>query len=103
MNLRSEGDEAASKLVKEITTTTPTRARRVLTKWRKKEPIQTQLSEDEALSMIINADLTKNQYQIIRMMAEKMDISYTIAMKEYGKLSVLRVRMVFLFPEIRAK
>ncbi|KAG8239879.1 hypothetical protein J437_LFUL018647 [Ladona fulva] len=63
MSLR---DEAASNLVKEITATTPTRARRVFSKWRKTEHVQSQMSGEEAVSLIISSELTKSQYKILR-------------------------------------
>ncbi|KAG8237482.1 hypothetical protein J437_LFUL017548 [Ladona fulva] len=66
MKLRDEGDEATSKLLKEVTTWTPTRARRVLSRWRKTDHIQSQLSGEEALSLIISSELTKRQYKILR-------------------------------------
>ena len=66
MRLRDEGDEATSKLLKAIATTTPTRARRVLSKWRKTENVQTQLSGEEAVSLIISSEFTKRQYKILR-------------------------------------
>ncbi|KAG8222739.1 hypothetical protein J437_LFUL008137 [Ladona fulva] len=65
MNSRDEGNEAASKLLEEVTTRRPARAKRVHSKWRKTDHIQSQLSGEEALSLIISSELTKRQYKIL--------------------------------------
>ncbi|XP_046384825.1 uncharacterized protein LOC124155152 [Ischnura elegans] len=66
MELRATGDNAAAKIVKEVTTTTPTRGKRMLSKWRAKDVPRRQLSEEEAVSLIVTAQLTKSQYLFIR-------------------------------------
>ncbi|KAG8231959.1 hypothetical protein J437_LFUL008879 [Ladona fulva] len=76
MNLGNEGDEAATKLMKEITTTTTTRAKR-----------------EKALSLIINSELIKFQYKIIRLTAEK------IGHKLYPSYEKIRKAKCAAYPE----
>lgn len=64
--LKEEGDSDAAQLITEVTTTTSTRAKRVLIKWRKREEIHSEMSPEEALSLIITTELTKNQYNALR-------------------------------------
>lgn len=65
MALRSSGQVHASRLLKEITTTTPTRARRYKEAFDKKEQI-VPLSGEEALSTMVEAQLTTHQYKVVR-------------------------------------
>jgi hypothetical protein len=71
MALRKEGDPAAAQLLKEATTTTPTRARRILQKWKTPEEEQSSMSPEDALSLLISLDLTKAQYEVLRQTALK--------------------------------
>ncbi|KAG8232795.1 hypothetical protein J437_LFUL007949 [Ladona fulva] len=66
LNLRVEGDTAAAQRITEVTTTTPTRARRVLSKWRKFLEAQAEMSPEDALSLMISTELTKSQYNALR-------------------------------------
>lgn len=76
MSLRADGKVQASKILKEITTTTPTRA----SKYRKsfKKNTIKQLSPEEALSVIIEAKLSKHSYNVIRRVAPERFPSYKI-------------------------
>ncbi|KAJ4437877.1 hypothetical protein ANN_13816, partial [Periplaneta americana] len=65
----SEGDEAAAKLLKEVTTTTPRRGKRIRDYWRKEKKESTRLTNEEALSLIIDSNLSSHQYKTIRKMA----------------------------------
>ncbi|KAG8232441.1 hypothetical protein J437_LFUL012365 [Ladona fulva] len=47
MKHRDIGDEDVAKLIKEVTTTTPTRAKRVLSKWRKWDKEQSEMSPED--------------------------------------------------------
>lgn len=71
MNLRARGDDNSAKLLKEITTTTPTRGKQIRESWLKKRKQATKLSEEEALSTIVSTNLSKHQYMSIRKMAIK--------------------------------
>lgn len=78
MSLRSSGQLEASKVIKDITQTTPTRAikyRNAYSRSREEEPI---LSGEEALAMIIDAKLSRDQYLIIRSKDPKKFPSYKI-------------------------
>ena len=65
MSYRSKGDESVAKIIKELRTT-PSRARRVLSKWRAKEVKQSQLTPEEAPSMIVSGNFMKHQYLLFR-------------------------------------
>lgn len=67
MSLRASGKTDTANLVKEVTSTTPKRATRykmAFNKWETSKRIE--LSPEEALSMFVEAELTKHQYNIIR-------------------------------------
>jgi hypothetical protein len=51
LSLREKGDIAAADLISEVTTTTPSRARRVLSKWRKRDNGQTDMPSEDAVSL----------------------------------------------------
>lgn len=70
MTLRSQGNDAAAKIITEMTTTTPTRGKRILLKWRKIPTTQNELTPEEALSPIVDYNLTKFKYKIIRKTAK---------------------------------
>lgn len=79
MSLRSAGQTDASKLIKEITSTSPKRATRYRTAFEESEVNKSsQLSPEEALSMFVDAKLTRNQYNIIRAKDKARFPSYKI-------------------------
>lgn len=75
MSLRASGNVEAAKLVKEITTSTPTRAAKYRKSFKQAKPKQ--LSAEEALSVLIEAKLTRHSYNIIRRVAPEKFPSYT--------------------------
>ncbi|CAH0563012.1 unnamed protein product [Brassicogethes aeneus] len=81
MKLRASGKVAASNVVKDLTKS-PTRAQkyRVAIKTSNKDE-SCQLSTLEALSMFVEAGLTRTQYEIIRSTNKKMFPCYTILQK----------------------
>jgi len=70
MALRSLGEEDAAKILNESTNTTPTRASKIRKCWGKKM-YTTRMDEDKALSLLVNAKLTKHQYRLIRLNAKE--------------------------------
>lgn len=66
--LKEEGQQSASKLLSEAVFTTPTRADKIRTSWLKSNQHQNVMpfSEDEAVSLIVEAKLSKHQYLLIR-------------------------------------
>jgi len=68
MRLRASGQVEASKLLKEITTSTPTRASRYR-KILKQSQAPKKLSGKDALAVIVDAKLSRYQYNIIRIRA----------------------------------
>lgn len=67
MSMRSMGQVEASKLVKEISFTTPKRAAKYRKAFEAHEKcVIRKLTGDEALSMIVEAKLTRHQYQTVR-------------------------------------
>jgi hypothetical protein len=77
MSLRASGKTDTANLVKEVTSTTPKRATRykkAFNRWEMSKRIE--LSPEEALSMFVEAELTKHQYNIIRKKDKKRFPSY---------------------------
>lgn len=70
MNLRKEGNVAASSLLVEATTSTPTRAKRILTKWKSPDQEQRPYSPEEALALIIKLNLSRDHYLTLRSSAK---------------------------------
>ena len=70
LSLREEGDIAATELISEVTTTTPSRARRVLSKWRKRDNPQREMTPEEAVYLIITNELTKSQHNALTRSAQ---------------------------------
>ena len=69
----------AAQLVAEITTTAPTRAMRVLSKWRKSEKVHTEMTVEEVLSLMIASELfflTKSENQSFRRRSLSHDEPY---------------------------
>uniref|UniRef100_A0A2S2QUF9 Uncharacterized protein n=1 Tax=Sipha flava TaxID=143950 RepID=A0A2S2QUF9_9HEMI len=79
MSLRASEQVEAAKLLKEITTSTPTRASRYR-KVYKKQSAQApkKLSAEDALAVIVDAKLSRYQYNIIRMSAPDKFSSYKV-------------------------
>ena len=71
ISLRKEGEVAAAEIVKEITTTTPTRGQKVLKKWREKSPDRSSMPAEEALGMIMFEGLSRATYRNLRNRALK--------------------------------
>lgn len=78
MSLRSSGNTDAAKLVKEITFSSPKRATRYRKAFKMSQSPIIQLSGESALSMIVDAKLTRHQYNIIRSKDKKRFPSYKI-------------------------
>lgn len=70
MKLRDEGDQAAAKLLTEATTTTPTRAKRIFQKWTTPDPGQRKYTPEEALALILELNLTREQYTRLKQSAD---------------------------------
>lgn len=77
MSLRVEGQVQASKVLKDITTSSPDRAKKYQNAYKTsiKPPIQI-LSGDDALAVLINAKLSREQYDVIRKSAPEKFPSY---------------------------
>lgn len=77
MSLRSSGQTEAAKLIKEVTETTPTRAK----KFRKAMNIYNKtklMSGEEALALYVEAKLTQHQYNLIRAQDKERFPSYKV-------------------------
>nr|CAI5842173.1 unnamed protein product [Callosobruchus analis] len=82
MSLRASGQVDASKLVKEITTSSPKRASRYQTAFKQSQSFQqNQLPPEEALSMFVDAQLTRHQYNVIRRKDKLRIPSYKLTQK----------------------
>lgn len=66
MKLRTEGYTAFAKLLMESTSTSPTKSKRILTKWKPPEKNSFPLSPEEALSLIISLNFSKHSYNVLR-------------------------------------
>lgn len=80
MNLRQVGQLEAAKLIKEVTQTSPTRALKYRRAFKAKQQHikEERISAEEALSMIMDAKLTRHQYNIVRSKAKKVFPNYKI-------------------------
>lgn len=76
MSLRAEGSVDAAAIVKEVKFSTPTRASKYRQAFKRREGESLYLSEDKALSVLIEAKLTRHQYNIIREADKKKFPSY---------------------------
>lgn len=65
MNFRAEGNNQAAKILKDITNT-PSKAHEYCNALKNQTTTYTKLSADEALSLLIEAKLSKSQYNLIR-------------------------------------
>ena len=72
MSLRGSGNPSAAKLLHEAVATTPTRASKISQAWSEKKggTAMWKYSEDEALCLLIDAQLSKRQYTTIRLQAK---------------------------------
>ncbi|KAL4152921.1 hypothetical protein QTP88_000754 [Uroleucon formosanum] len=77
MSLRASGQVEAAKLLKEITTSTPTRANKYRKVFKQSEAPK-KLSGEDALAVIVDAKLSRHQYNIIRMSALDKFPSYKV-------------------------
>jgi hypothetical protein len=64
-----------AKLLNESTNTTPTRVSKIRKYWenKNKKMSVTRMNENKALSLLVNAKLTKYQYQLIRLNVKEND------------------------------
>lgn len=71
--LTEKGQKSASALISEAVFTTPTRATKMRSAWLKTRQVKQVISfnEDDALSLIIEAKLSKHQYLLLRREAKK--------------------------------
>lgn len=72
VSLKEHGKEDEGKLLKEATTTTPTRAHKIRNAYKKSVTLKEikPYSVDEALALVIDTKLTKSQYTLIRLQAK---------------------------------
>jgi len=71
MSLRKSGNVDSAYVIKNITCTTPTRASKYKKSYKDSKNKIKVISNDEALSLLIEAQLTKHQYNLIRTQAKK--------------------------------
>ena len=72
MSLRESGNVAASNLLREAAETTPKRAAKMSLAWKKEKTVtETEVySDEEAISLLVEAQLSKQQYNTIRLQAK---------------------------------
>lgn len=80
MSLRAQGNPQASKIVKEITTLSPERANKYKEAYKKSlEPQKVSMnSGEDALSVLVDAKLSRNKYEIVREKALEKFPSYKV-------------------------
>ncbi|CAH2107387.1 unnamed protein product [Euphydryas editha] len=83
MKLREAGSHKAAKVVKDITTT-PTRGTKYLRGYKRSItiPSKPQLTPTHALSIFVEASLTRRQYEIIRTSDKKLYPCYSVLQRE---------------------
>lgn len=87
MSTRAAGKADLSRLIKDASST-PTRAskyRKIITSDKKGGSQQTKLSTTKALALLVDADLTSNQYKIIRAASKSIYPCYSLVQKEKNK------------------
>ncbi|KMQ84811.1 hypothetical protein RF55_17077 [Lasius niger] len=89
MNLRSSGKLDAANIVKEVTTSSPTRASKYKAAFQAASNPAIPMSADAALSVVVEAKLTKNQYSVIR---QSMKEHHCNLYPPYDKVSQAKVR-----------
>ncbi|CAH0552515.1 unnamed protein product [Brassicogethes aeneus] len=81
MSLRSEGHVEASKVLQEITSTSPERASRYRDAYKKSLELQPQcMSGEDALAVLIGGKLSRHQYEIVRASAPDRFPSYNVVL-----------------------
>lgn len=79
MSLRAVGQVSASKVLKDITTTTPDRAKKYRKSYKESlEPKSCKMSGQEALGVAVEAQLSRHQYNVIRMSAPEKFPAYKV-------------------------
>lgn len=80
MNLRSEGKSEASQVIKDITTTTPTRASKYKAAYQKSVSSKSDcsMSGEDALAVLIGGKLSRHQYDVVRTSAPDRFPSYKV-------------------------
>lgn len=91
MNLRSSGKLDAANIVKEVTTSSPTRASKYKAAFQAASNPAIPMSADAALSVVVEAKLTKNQYSVIRRSTTAIFTRLTI---KYRKLKFDAIHLV---------
>lgn len=76
MSLRADGKLKASKIVKEITTTSPSDVDKIYKSFSNPSTV-TQMSREEALAVLVEAKLSRHQYNIISASAHEKFPSYS--------------------------
>jgi len=90
MSLRSSGAPQAAKVVKDVTRKSPTRASKYQSALKlSTTPIATEVSNDEALALIIGSKLSKGAYQNIRNLQKKVGATF---LPSYEKVLQAKVR-----------
>ncbi|XP_024875226.1 uncharacterized protein LOC112456728 [Temnothorax curvispinosus] len=89
MKLRSSGKLDAANIVKEVTTSSPTRASKYKAAFQATSNVAIPMSDDAALSVVVEAKLTKNQYSLIR---QSMKEHHCNLYPPYDKVSQAKVR-----------
>ena len=86
MKLRASGKIEASKPVHELTTSTPTRANEYREAYKKyKEEQSRKMSCEDALALLVDAKLSRHQYNLIRKSDPERFPSYTLLQLEKMK------------------
>ena len=62
ISLRSSGAASAAEVVSDITSTSPTRAHKYITAMKKVSKVETTMTIDTVLALVLNGKLTKSQY-----------------------------------------
>lgn len=78
MSLREKGQVDAAAVLNEVVFSTPTRAQKYRKSYKDSSTKEHQLSSDEALSVLVEAKLTRHQYSVIRGQAKNRFPSYKI-------------------------
>ena len=73
VSLHSEGKRTAAKLMHEVSMRSPTRAKQINTAWKSAQLGRTIMAytPDKALSLLVEAKLSKSQYQLLRTQAKE--------------------------------
>jgi hypothetical protein len=102
MSLQKSGNLAASNLLHEAAETTPKRAVKISLAWKKEKTArETKVySDEEAISLLVEAQLSKQQYNTIRLQAKTKGCNiYT----SYNKVRAAKERDSIIVTEDSAK